>query len=112
MDKGSGCNFIDIVSAGQILAISTESNGMQRRAQSRPYFVRDRNHSVPGGDVPDSYFPRQAAAAYFPSGLKTKELTGAQGNAGSVTALLMLKIFFPAALTSHTSTPRSVTVAR
>src|SRR5882724_2722687 len=72
MDKGSGCNFIDIVSAGQILAISTESNGMQRRAQSRPYFVRDRNHSVPGGDVPDSYFPTTGSRRVFSIGAENK----------------------------------------
>src|SRR4051794_13673415 len=107
MDQGAACNFMDIISAGQILTVSTEGNGMQRGgAKPRPCLVRDRDHQIPGGDTQILTFPRQAAAAYFPSGLKTKELSGRHGNVSSVEEVL--KIFGLAsgfAPSCHTSAP-------
>src|SRR5712664_742861 len=72
MDQVSGCNFMDIVSAGQILAISTEGDGMQRGIKSGPVPAGDRDHRVPGGDVPDSYFPTTGSSRVFSARAENK----------------------------------------
>src|SRR3954452_22549878 len=107
MDQGAACNFMDIISAGQIVTVSTEGNGMQRGGR-RPgrvlYGIVTTGFQVAISQI--LTFPRQAAAAYFPSGLKTKELSGRHGNVSSVEEVL--KIFGLAsgfAPSCHTSAP-------